>query len=190
MRFAEMGRSRDSRFEGPAPRVSHDSGARPAWAELVLATFVATLVLAVVAWPWLQDVATAIPDEAAAGNEWMGADARLIIWILSWDVHALLNHPLHLFDANIFHPASRMLTGSEHLLSTALLFAPTFLATGNPVLGANVTALATYVLAAVSTYALMRRLELPAVAAAVAALGFAIGPLRVPADLHILQYPN
>jgi hypothetical protein len=167
-----------------------DPSARPTRTELLLATSASTLVLAVVTWPWLRVAATAIPDEAAAGNEWMGADARLIVWILSWDVHALWNHPLRLFDANILHPASGMLTGSEHLLATALLFAPTFLATGNPVLGANVTALATYVLAAVSIYALTRRLELPPLAAAVAALSFALGPLRVPADLHILQYPN
>ena len=142
------------------------------------------------AWPWVREAASAIPDAAAAGNPAWGADARLIIWILSWDVHALLTQPLHFFDANIFHPARAMLTGSELLLGSVPLFAPIYLASGNPVLATNVAALATYPLAGLAMYVLARRLGLAPCAAGVAAVALPLGALRVPGEFHVLQYPN
>ena len=144
----------------------------------------------IVAWPWVRDSAFAIPDPAAAGSAALGADARLIIWILAWDVHALLTQPLRLFEANIFHPAPGMLAGSEHLLGSVPLFAPAYLLSGNPALAANVAALATYPLAAVTMYVLVRRLGLAPAAAAVAGAALPFSVLRVPGDLHLLQYPN
>jgi hypothetical protein len=109
----------------------------------------------------VRDAAHAIPDAAARGNAGWGADARLIVWALAWDVHALVTQPLRLFDANIFHPAPGMLAGAENLLATALAVAPVQLASRNPVLAANVAAMATYPLAAVLRYALARALGLP-----------------------------
>lgn len=158
--------------------------------ELALASAVAVAALCCLVWPWVREAAHAIPDPARAGNNWWGADARLIVWILAWDAHALTTAPLGLFDANIFHPAPRMLVGSEHLLGSAALAGPLFLATGNPVLAANVTALGTYVLAAVAMYALLRGQGLGTPAAALGGALFALGPLRVPGELHVLQYPN
>ena len=40
-------------------------------------------------------------------------DALLNVWITAWDGHQLLSDPLHLFDANIFHPYPRTLAYSE-----------------------------------------------------------------------------
>jgi hypothetical protein len=158
--------------------------------EILAAALVSVAALLAFAWPWVRDAAHAIPDAAQAGNVLWGADARLIVWILSWDVHALTTAPLHLFDANIYHPAPGMLAGSEHLLGLLPLSAPVFLTTGNPVLAANLAAMASYVLSAVVMYAWLRRLGSGGAAAAVGAAAFALGPLRVPADLHVLQYPN
>jgi hypothetical protein len=156
-----------------------------------MAFVAAVAALAVLGWPWLHDAAHAIPDAARAGNPWWGADARLIIWILAWDVHALLTQPLHLFDANIFYPARGTLAGSEHLLASAVtLFGPTYLATGNPVLAANVAAAATYVLAAITMYAFCRVVGLSRASSGVGAAALAFHPLMVPADLHVLQYPG
>jgi hypothetical protein len=52
------------------------------------------------------------------------ADALLNEWILAWVAHAVPTNPLHLFDANIFHPEPRTLTFSEHLLTQSLLTSP------------------------------------------------------------------
>jgi hypothetical protein len=158
--------------------------------ELALVVVAASALLVLFAWPWVRQAATAIPDAAGAGNVLWGADARLIVYILGWDVHALLTQPLHLFDAGIFHPARGMLAGSEHFLGLVPLSGPVLLASDNPLLAANLAAMATYVLAAVAMWALLRALDRPGLAAGVGAAAFALGPLRVPADLHVLQYPN
>ncbi len=168
--------------------MSEDDPLRPR--EVAVAAGVAVVLLLVLAWPWVRDAAHAIPDPAAAGNPASGADARLVVWILGWDVHALLTAPLRLFDANIFHPAPGMLAHSEHLLGVVLLSGPVQLLTGNPVLAANVAALATYPLAAVAMYALARTVGLPAPGAAIGAAIFALGFMRVPADIHTLQFAN
>lgn len=139
---------------------------------------------------WLAESSVAIPDPAAIGNLGGGADARLNVWTLAWDAHALLHQPLRFFDANIFHPAPSMLAGSETLLASALLGAPLNAWTGNPVLTANLLAIATYPLAFVLTYALLRRLRYRPVACLVAAVAVTLGPFRVPADLRTLNYPN
>jgi hypothetical protein len=146
----------------------------------------ATGVVAVVLWPWLRQAGSVIPD--ASGG--LGAVARLIVWILSWVAHALATAPTRLFDANIFHPIPRMLTASESLLSAVVVTGPVYGLTGNPLLAVNLAAIGTYVLALVLAYALMRALRLPIGAAVVASVAFALGPLEVPADVHVLQYPN
>ena len=46
----------------------------------------------------------------------LSADTRLFLWTISWDVHALLHHPLSLFDANIFHPERLTLTYSDPVI--------------------------------------------------------------------------
>ena len=43
------------------------------------------------------------------------ADFDLLVWILSWDSHALLTAPWHIFSANSFYPSPLSLAYSEHL---------------------------------------------------------------------------
>ena len=43
------------------------------------------------------------------------ADAMLNEWIVAWVAHQAPRAPLHLFDANIFHPEPRALAFSEHM---------------------------------------------------------------------------
>jgi hypothetical protein len=85
-------------------------------------------------------------------------DALLNVWITAWDGHQLLSDPLHLFDANIFHPYPRTLAYSELLLGNALLALPITAATGNPVLGYNVALLLSFFLSGFGTYLLVRKL--------------------------------
>ena len=169
----------DTHGQGPASR-----------REICIAALVAVVVFLIVAWPWVRDAATSIPDGSRADDLAGGVDARLVIWILSWDVHALLTQPLHLFDANIVYPARGMLAGSEHLLGSLPSFAPVYLVSGNPVVATNLATMATYVLAALGMYVLLRSMGLPRVSGAVGAMAFAIGPMRVPAEIHVLQYSN
>ena len=88
----------------------------------------------------------------------LSADTRLFLWTISWDVEALLHHPLTLFDANIFYPEPRTLAYSEHILGSAVIGAPALLATGNPVLALNVIVLLSCVLCGLGAYVLAREL--------------------------------
>jgi hypothetical protein len=116
----------------------------------------------------------------------VGADLRLITWALAWDTHALLSDPRHLFDANIFHPAPSALAFSEHFLGYLPLFAPTYLATGNPLLASNVLLFSTYPLCALALYALARR-WVAAPAAFLAGAAYAFCGLRYGALYHLHQ---
>ena len=108
----------------------------------------------------------------------LSADTRLFLWTISWDVEALLHHPLSLFDANIFFPEPRTLAYSEHILGSAVLGAPALLATGNPVLALNVIVLLSCVLSGLGAYVLARELGASVPAALAAGVIFAFGPPR------------
>ena len=108
----------------------------------------------------------------------LSADTRLFLWTISWDVEALLHHPLSLFDANIFFPEPRTLAYSEHILGSAVLGAPALLATGNPVLALNVIVLLSCVLCGLGAYVLARELGASVPAALAAGVIFAFGPPR------------
>ena len=85
-------------------------------------------------------------------------DALLNVWITAWDGHQLLSDPVHLFDANIFHPYPRTLAYSELLLGNGLLALPITAAAGNPILGYNVALLLSFVLTGLGAYLLVLRL--------------------------------
>lgn len=96
-------------------------------------------------------------------------DARLIIWTLAWDNHAVLDR-LPLFDANIYYPAPHSLQYNEHLFGISLFTLPIYAATRNPILAYNVVWLLTFLAGTLAMHAFARRLtgsHLAAVAAAV-----------------------
>lgn len=137
--------------------------------------------------PWLWHAGDAIPSGADLVS---AGDARLIAWVLGWEAHALVTRPTAWFDAPVYHPAPGQLTGSEHFASSQLVFAPVFWPTGNAVLAANAVAFLSYPLAALAMERLLAGLGCGPGAAWVAGLAFALGPLRVPANLQVLQYLN
>ncbi len=108
----------------------------------------------------------------------LGADTRLFLWTLAWDVHALVSQPWSLFQANIFFPAPDTLAYSEHLLGTAILGAPWLAATGNPLLALNVVLLISCVGAGAGTYFLARRVGVGVAGALAAGVIFAFAPPR------------
>lgn len=83
-------------------------------------------------------------------------DARLIIWTLAWDNHAVLSG-LPLFDSNVFYPAACSLRYNEHLFGLSLFFLPVYAFSGNPVLSHNLLWLVSFILNAVAMHILLRR---------------------------------
>ncbi len=134
--------------------------------------------------PLLPAIAAALPQGPNREDE------ELIVWILCWVAHALATNPLGVFEANINYPAPAQLTGSEHFFSAQILFGPIYALARNPLLAANLAALATYPLAAWSMQRLLLQVGCRAPLAWVAGFVFALGPRRVPFNLHILQYAN
>ena len=72
----------------------------------VLALFV--LLAVVHTWPLAQ--------QPAVHSRVDNGDYGLNVWALDWVAHTLPTDPLHLFDANIFHPARLTLAYSEPLI--------------------------------------------------------------------------
>jgi hypothetical protein len=98
-------------------------------------------------------------------------DALFSIWRLGWIAHQLPRDPLHLFDANIFHPERNTLAYSDAILLQGVLGAPLIWAGLDPVTVHNLLVLLSFVTAAVATYAWLSTRGL---AAGPAALGAAI----------------
>ncbi|MBY0494602.1 MAG: hypothetical protein K2Y23_10335 [Cyanobacteria bacterium] len=105
-------------------------------------------------------------------------DAHMYVWTLAWNAYAFLNQPLHLFDANIYHPYANTLAYSENLIGSAFFAAPITWATGNLLLATNLTALLSCVLCGVGAYLLARRLHMSIGAAFICGLIFAFAPPR------------
>jgi hypothetical protein len=106
-------------------------------------------------------------------------DALLNVWITAWDGHQLLTDPLHLFDANIFHPYARTLAYSELLLGNALWAMPITAVSGNPVLGYNIVLLLSFVLSGFGTFLLVRALTRSSSAGLVAGIIFSFSAYRM-----------
>jgi hypothetical protein len=99
-------------------------------------------------------------------------DARLIIWTLAWDAHALLTGS-PLFAANMFYPAAEALSWAEHHVGIAMFALPVDALTGNPVLAYWVVWLLAFPLNALAAYALAYRVTRDSPAAFGAGLVYA-----------------
>jgi len=119
------------------------------------------------------------------------ADLLLVMWIMAWECHALVTYPARLFSANAFHPVPHSLALSEHFLGNLPWFAPVYAATGNAVLALNVTMFASYVLAGLSMYWLVRAWTGSRAAGLFAGSLFAFSPWRLTAGVghyHLLTF--
>jgi len=116
-------------------------------------------------------------------------DARLVIWILGWNNHAVLDGVPSLFDANIFHPEPNTLALGEHLFGISLFTLPVYAATRNPVLAYNVVWLLSFLLSALAAHLLAWRVTRDHLAAGVAGLVYAFCFFKMQqghAHLHIV----
>lgn len=115
-------------------------------------------------------------------------------WIMAWVAHALVTNPLHLFDANIFHPEQGTLAYSDHLFAQSLLGAPLLWAGLGPVLVHNLVLLAGFALTGWTTSLVMRRWTgswLAGIGAGslVAFNAFSLTRLPQIQDLHLQFFP-
>jgi hypothetical protein len=102
-----------------------------------------------------------------------GGDPRLVIWILGWNNHVVLDGVPSLFDANMFHPERNTLALTEHLFGVSLFTLPIYAVTRNPVLAYNVVWLLSFLLSALSVHLLVWRILRDHSAALVAGLVYA-----------------
>jgi hypothetical protein len=112
-------------------------------------------------------------------------DPLLTTWILAWDVHALATTPFRLFDANMFHPRRGTLAYTEHLLGLVPFAGAARLAGADPVLAHNLVWLATFPLAGLTLFWLVRHLTGHAGAATLAAVLYAFSHFRFGQLSHI-----
>ncbi len=117
-----------------------------------------------------------------AGQWW---DPLLNMWTLSWDTNTLLHAPTHLWQAQLLYPNNLSLSYSENLLGEAIIYAPFFLITHNPVLSYNITFYLIFWLCGVNMYIMARHYTNRSFAAFVAALIFAFAPYRIGQIDHI-----
>ena len=82
-------------------------------------------------------------------DEWLNA------WAVSWVAHQLPRDPLHLFDANMFHPVDQALRYTEPLVVPALIGAPFRWLGASPLLTHNLLVLAGFLLTALAMYRLV-----------------------------------
>ncbi len=143
---------------------------------LALLFFLAATVLAT--WPQAARIGSGM------GDLW---DAKLNAWIFHWDYHQIFRDPLHLFDANIFHPARYALAFSENLFGAAVFGFPFFAAGASTLFVYNFLVLLGMYLSAISAWALARDVTGDPVASLVAGFVYAFVPWRLAQIPHI-QY--
>jgi hypothetical protein len=112
-------------------------------------------------------------------------DARLNAWAMSWVAHQVIHDPLHLFQANTFHPLPNTLAFSEHLFVPGLMTLPLLQLTNDLVLSHNLVLLLSIFLSAIGMYALTVSLTGSRLAGILAGLFFSFAPFRFNRLPHI-----
>ena len=114
---------------------------------LVLAGF--TLLTIVATWPALPQLGGYVIDK---GNPLYS------VWAMAWQAHALVTDPSRLFDTNIMHPFMGTLAFDELSFTEAIMAAPFYFLTGNPLFSHNLVLLAAFVIAGYGMWLLVRHL--------------------------------
>jgi len=94
-----------------------------------------TVGLGWLTWPLARHLATHLPDTYLTCR----FDGILPMWALAWETRALVEAPWRILEANTYHPAPHALAYGNMGFGALPLFAPVFLASGNPVLAMNAT---------------------------------------------------
>ena len=145
-----------------------------------LVTLAFGLVSVLMTWP--------LVSYTSGGQGSYGGDMWLIVWTLAWDNHAQLS-PAHMFDANVFFPATDALRYNEHLFGLSLFTLPLTLAGASPVLAHNVVWGLAFPLNGLCAFALLRRFVTDTTAAFAGSLVFTFSfyvMLHAGGHLHLI----
>jgi hypothetical protein len=127
-------------------------------------------------WPQVRDPAhVLIPNDDVYGNA----------WAMAWLVHQAARDPLHLFEANSFHPRPSSFAYTEPILPIALQGAPLLLAGAPPILAHNVVLLLSFPLAGWAMFLLARDRTGSDLAGFFAGLAYAFGAYRFRHLVHV-----
>ena len=127
-------------------------------------------------WPVLSPRADILPDSD---------DAYFSAWRLAWVAHQLPRDPWHLFDANIFHPATGTLAFSDAMLLVSIAGSPLLWA-GVPLsVVHNLLLGAAFVSSMWCVFLLVRELTGSARAGWMAAIVFGFAPYRLAHIAHL-----
>jgi hypothetical protein len=129
------------------------------------------------------------PTSVLAAPEGPG-DPYLNLWILGWDLRAVVSDPLsildgRIFDANIFHPARQTLAYSDHLILQALLVTPLYLASGDVVFCYNALLYGSLVASAFAMHVFVRAITGSHPAALFSGLAWGFFPYRFAHLIHL-----
>ena len=113
------------------------------------------------------------------------ADPLLSTWRLEWIAHQLLRDPVHLFDANIFHPEPDTLAYSDGMLIPALTVAPLVWLGVPAILTYNLLLLSGFVFSGAAMVLLVWSLTRHLPAALLAGFVFAFIPFRFVHYAHL-----
>ncbi len=139
------------------------------------ATLVFVVLTALLTWPQVMHPLSVPPHD----------DAYFSMWRLAWIAHQLPRDPSHLFDGNVLYPAKGTLAFSDGTLLQGAVGAPLLWA-GVPVVFAyNLQILATFVLAGLGMFLLVREVTGESAAALIAGVIFAFAPYRFDHYVHL-----
>jgi len=143
---------------------------------LLGATAFATVLAVFVTWPQARHMSTSIFSHH---------DPYFSIWRLAWVAHALSTSPGHLFDANIFYPATGTLAYSDATLLEGVLAAPFFWLHVSPLLIYNTLLLAGFAGSGIAMFVLARHLTGATGPSLVSAAVFTLAPYRIEHVMHL-----
>jgi hypothetical protein len=170
----------DAELNGPAgPRSPELAGGRRRH-RLLTAAAVALFFIALTAlmtYPQVRHLDTGVSLDVG--------DPLFSTWRISWVARQITRDPLHLFDANIFHPARHTLAFSDAVLVPALAAAPLIWLGVPQLVVYNLLFLSGFALSGMGMFVLVRSLTGQAGAAIVAGFVFAFLPYRFMHYAHL-----
>ncbi len=106
-------------------------------------------------------------------------DPLFSVWSLGWQAHALGTNPGGLFDTNVMYPFKGTLAFDELSFAEAVIGAPLYWLSGNPVLSHNAVLLLTFLISGYAMWLLVRELTGSSAVAYIAGSAFAFSFYRM-----------
>jgi hypothetical protein len=112
-------------------------------------------------------------------------DSNFNVWRLAWVAHQLKTDPLHLFDTNVFYPATNTLAFSDAMLLLGVSGAPLIWLGIHPFIVHNLAVIASFWLAAFFAYRLCHRLTGAIAPSILGGIIFGFAPYRYGHIAHL-----